>query len=564
MAGKRASVWSALVASLAILSIMLGVFLMLLSFNSANTEMVEEHHSHLLDIARSTDRNVATLLEHTRQELIYAVSFHDSAERAFLDAGDTKAMQQYVSGFPVLQAGYVTSILTIYRGEVLLCSSGSGCGQYSFPSGVSTEIPCLCTDTAGTNYLAIAVVSPFSELIYAALIDLDIFYREIAGTELTDANRVMLFDESTGLVLRNSKDRPEVYHMSPQEALARNDGISILVSSELEQKTFTRQYKYTDSSGVTSDRLIAVIPTSENINGVFAIGLASDYEHIHTFLQSTFNRLALSGILILAGIVALISVISRSHREAAEIARQIEVLQDQNKTLLETAHRQRLEMIGTMTSSIAHEFNNMLTPIMSYSILTMEQLPDGSEELMDNLTEIYDASSRAKTLISRLSALSRKNNEAAYRLFSPDALVEKVLDMTRPSLPKNVELEKKLTCPDASLFADETQIGQLLLNLIINAFQAMEDVGGTLTVSTECKDGQILLRVRDTGPGIPEEIIDHIYEPFFTTKDLGRGTGLGLAISAQIAAEHKGSIAAESSHGHGTCFTVTLPCNCEK
>ena len=227
----------------------------------------------------------------------------------------------------------------------------------------------------------------------------------------------------------------------------------------------------------------------------------------------------------------------------------------------ELAHHQRLEMIGTMTSSIAHEFNNLLTPIMGYSILTMEKLPEGNDELYDNLSEIYDASRRAKSLISRLSALSRKGSTSEATAFSPDALLDKVEEMALPAKPKNVVLIKEYHCPERCLTANETQIGQLLLNLIINAFQAMEPDGGTLTVSTARRDGQVIFRVADTGPGIEPELLPRIYDPFFTTKEMGRGTGLGLAIVHQIVDEHKGEISVESAPGKGTAFTISLPEN---
>ena len=227
------------------------------------------------------------------------------------------------------------------------------------------------------------------------------------------------------------------------------------------------------------------------------------------------------------------------------------------------AHHQRLELIGTMTSGIAHEFNNMLTPIMGYSILSLEQVPAGNEQLMENLIEIYDASKRAKTLITRLASLSRKNSGDTKRLFSPDKLSDKVLDMAQPSLPPLVSVARDYHCAEECLFADETQIGQLLLNLVINAFQAMEREGGTLTLSTQLDEGTVLFRVGDTGPGIPPEVFPRLFDPFFTTKENGRGTGLGLAIARQIAENHSGTITVTSEAGQGTVFTVSLPARSE-
>ena len=106
---------------------------------------------------------------------------------------------------------------------------------------------------------------------------------------------------------------------------------------------------------------------------------------------------------------------------------------------------------------------------------------------------------------------------------------------------------------------NETQLSQMLLNLVLNAFQAMENRKGTVTVYSGLEDDQVELRVSDTGTGIPEEIKKQIFEPFFTTKEAGKGTGLGLAIVQQVVEEHKGSIKVQSQEGMGSEFIVKLP-----
>lgn len=260
-----------------------------------------------------------------------------------------------------------------------------------------------------------------------------------------------------------------------------------------------------------------------------------------------------------AAAVLLLAALVRRRRIAAALRAQ----RAQERTVRELEHHQRLEMIGTMTAGIAHEFNNLLTPIMGYSILTMEALPPEYGEQIDHLAEIYDASHRAKMLIARLSTLSRRDGGAAERPLSPDGLAERVLELARPALPPRVEVVRTLHCPEECLSGDETQLGQLLLNLIVNAFQAMEGRGGTLTVSTARSGDSVVFRVRDTGPGIPQEVLPQVFEPFFTTKEAGRGTGLGLAIAHRIAEEHHGRIEAANPPGGGAEFTVILPVRTE-
>jgi signal transduction histidine kinase len=234
-------------------------------------------------------------------------------------------------------------------------------------------------------------------------------------------------------------------------------------------------------------------------------------------------------------------------------------MEDLNRQTRALAHHQRLETLGTLTSSIAHEFNNLLTPIMGYSLMALEKLPPEEEELYDNILEVYNASRTAKTLIARLSDLSRKNTDATFRPASPDELVHRAVEVAMPAKPANVEIRLDLSCQDQRFRVNEIQIQQLLLNLILNAFQAMEPDGGVLTVKTSFDDRNVFLRVKDNGCGISEEIRSRIFDPFFTTKESGRGTGLGLAIATQVAEDHRGSIHVESRLGEGTAFTVRLP-----
>ena len=269
---------------------------------------------------------------------------------------------------------------------------------------------------------------------------------------------------------------------------------------------------------------------------------------------------AAMGVLGIGGMVLLVICGStKGKREAKILQRKNEAMEKLNRQTQELAHHQRLEIMGTLTSSIAHEFNNLLTPIMGYSMMALEKLPPEEEELYDDILEIYEASRKAKTIISRLSDLSRKNTDLTFRQVSPDDLIRKVLDVAKPAKPNRVEIRLNLNCWAQRLYANEIQMSQLFLNLILIGFHAMEETGGTLSVDTSFDEDSICVRISDTGTGIPEEIQDKIFEPFFTTKAAGKGTGLGLAIVAQGVEDHKGTIHVQSQEGKGTTITIQLP-----
>ncbi len=289
------------------------------------------------------------------------------------------------------------------------------------------------------------------------------------------------------------------------------------------------------------------------------------HDYLMTAWHQTAWKLMLAGALVLLGFGILLAMIlrfsrqtHRHQREAEALRRKEEAAEALNRQNQQLQHHQRLHIIGTLTSSIAHEFNNLLTPIMGYSLMALEKIPPEDEELYDNLLEVYNASRKAKTIISRLSDLSRKNTDTTFRQVSLDALVHKTLDVAAPAKPADVEVRLNLNCWEQRIEANEIQLSQLLLNLILNSFDAMGEAG-VLEISTTFDERSVELVVRDTGCGIPKDVLPDIFEPFFTTTEAGKGTGLGLAIAAQVVEDHQGTIAVESREGEGTTFTVMLP-----
>ncbi|MBR6614345.1 MAG: HAMP domain-containing histidine kinase [Lachnospiraceae bacterium] len=286
----------------------------------------------------------------------------------------------------------------------------------------------------------------------------------------------------------------------------------------------------------------------------------------HDVVRTAAFRLLLCGGSVILGISVLVFLLLCTIRRTSGLRKDVNLLKQKNQNIeklnaqtRELAHHQRLETIGTLTASIAHEFNNLLTPIMGYSMLALEKLPAEEEELYDNILEIYEASRKAKNIISRLSDLARKNSSEVLRSISIDDLVKKTLDVAAPAKPEDVQIRLDLNCWDQRFMGNEIQINQLLLNLVLNSFHAIGDKEGSLTIHTSFDEASIQIRVEDTGCGIPDDIKAKIFEPFFTTKEAGKGTGLGLAIAAQVVEDHHGKIQVESFPGQGTVMTINLP-----
>ena len=248
---------------------------------------------------------------------------------------------------------------------------------------------------------------------------------------------------------------------------------------------------------------------------------------------------------------------------------------EQERDRLESQLRQaqKMEAIGTLAGGIAHDFNNILGAIIGYSeLIEMFEIPDDSD-IQESLEQVLKSAYRAKDLVSQILTFSRQSDvETQPLLLAP--LVKETLKFLRASLPSTIDIKRNIEGLPGAVEADPTQMQQVVMNLCTNAAQAMEDKGGILEIdlSAEYLDEETAVRfpdlspgayaklsISDTGEGIPAEIWDRIFEPYYTTKTTGAGTGLGLAVTHGIIQQHHGTITFESKVGHGTTFHVMLP-----
>jgi len=233
---------------------------------------------------------------------------------------------------------------------------------------------------------------------------------------------------------------------------------------------------------------------------------------------------------------------------------------------------QKMEAIGTLAGGIAHDFNNILAAIIGYTELCCAR-KDLDGDLRYNLEQVLKASNRAADLVRQILAFSRKSMQE-QRPVELNRVLRDTVQMLRASIPKTIDLKLELPQERVMIMADEGRIQQVLMNLCINAAQAIGDRHGQITVLLgtrelseedislypELRPGQFAcLTVQDNGPGMSVEILAHIFEPFFTTKPVDKGTGMGLAVVDGIVKSHGGTIRVTSSPGEGATFEVFIP-----
>lgn len=237
------------------------------------------------------------------------------------------------------------------------------------------------------------------------------------------------------------------------------------------------------------------------------------------------------------------------------------------------AQLQRMETLGALAAGLTHDFNNVLNTITT-NVAVAKEIGSYSEEIKIRLDHISEAVNNASELIRRLMQFSR-SQKLDQRLLGVNEVVRGVLRLAQPLLRGNVTLTLDLEEDLPAVFGDSSQLEQVLVNLILNALDAMPE-GGDLKVAThyalgsktdlvgretirDKKQGVVQISITDTGIGIPVELQSAIFEPFFTTKPEGKGTGLGLSSAFGIVRQHGGKIEVNSSPGRGTTFTVSLP-----
>ncbi|MHB8788345.1 MAG: hybrid sensor histidine kinase/response regulator [Desulfobulbaceae bacterium] len=231
---------------------------------------------------------------------------------------------------------------------------------------------------------------------------------------------------------------------------------------------------------------------------------------------------------------------------------------------------QKMEAIGTLAGGIAHDFNNILGAIIGFTDLSLLQTPPESP-IHDNLLHIRNSGRRAADLIQQILTFSRQAADRQKIPVSMAALLKETLKLLRASLPTTIDIKLDLREPEGWVLADPVQIQQVIMNLCTNAFHAMSEGGGTLSISLErlslddCRGTMVQsgsacieMKVADTGHGIDRAIIDRIFDPFFTTKDPGVGTGMGLSVVHGIIRDLDGMITVDSGP-EGTCFTILIP-----
>ncbi|MDO4264856.1 MAG: ATP-binding protein [Eubacteriales bacterium] len=444
-----------------------------------------------------------------------------------------------------------------------------------------------CEDPDGNRYLAFRQRFDNGDS-FLLVIDGEAYYEKLISDIHVGTNGYIMIKNSSGIIVmhpeRNQwgidviegrkKLYPDLDYTSLEEMIRKqisgNSGLSDYYSYWWTQENPTRVRKISAYAPAWID------------DDYWVVSAVIDYDDLYSPVAKGVQNLllvfAVGSVVFILLAVYIGKLLFEQRKADSEIGylRELnQVLEEMHRSEETIAHQQRLQIMGTMTGGIAHEFNNFLTPIMGHAELLMLQLPEDSEEY-ESAQEIYDASEKAKEIIRQISSMSRKNVETVYKNIDCLKFLTRAVKMVQSVCPANVTLKEELGKEEGYILGNPTQLNQVLLNICVNAIHAIGRDEGSLMIRTGYVDKKtvmqyvssepsdiwkkyLMIEIGDDGCGMDKETVKQIFEPFFTTKKTGEGTGLGLALAEQIITSHKGFISVQSELGKGSIFRIFLP-----
>lgn len=567
------------------------------SFKEYKSQIVKEQEEQLMTIAQAVSNSIELYIRFYFDDLDELNSYgeYQEAGEHYLKTGDKAPLEEFLKAHLITQSEDVSTLLInggreadgSLRPEVLAgddrryfsvhCLTGAGDGA---------QIDIL-EDEEQRFYLGLSAPTIGGGRRLCFVINVEQMYSKVGSYIKVGENGYVMIKDSTGRILMHPvKEQIGVDVIEGREEMYPDFDFSELedlISRQEEGREGVETYHsywWADEVPTKVKKIAAYTPMRFG-DDFLIVSAVIDYDEIAqpvSRAMATIFLLTIAVMTVFAAVLYRLRLVARARSMAEqenkylrELNAKLEELRTRQEQLF---HDQRLQLMGTLTGGIAHEFNNLLTPIMGYSGMIMMEAEPGSD-IYEGAEEIYRSSERAKEIIRQIASMSRKHTQTGLRPVRVRKAVEGVLKILETVVPPNVSLIIQAQWDEESCIrCGETELNQILLNLSNNAFHAMRGKKGVLTIGGRIVKGEeaegrfrarghfeayMSLFVKDNGHGIPKENLERIFDPFYTTKQVGEGTGLGLATVANLLEFLNGGIEVESREGEGSCFTIYIP-----
>jgi len=552
-------------------------------FHQYADTVIENNKDRLMTIAKNVSVSVGSEISQTKQGLHFFVESSDfeSALDDYLNQTNAWPLNRLALSYSVYYSQILDNMI-IYTDSFENPLWKLKQSNYQFLSSVSSDayatIELWTSGKDGQDaYLSITVRN--NQGIYlCAMLDLHLMYERMLEPIKLGERGYVYATNSEGIIIMIG-DRTQIgKHVvnGHQEKYPNyqldTKGIEHFVESEKsgeEGSEIFESYWWESERPVQAKILGAYTPVQVD-DGFLVISAIQDYNEVTNLVTQNLTKILTVSLIIFLTIAVLVFILYEAKQRQKEVEKENRYLKELNQTLQTLQdnervifHQQRLQIIGTMTSGIAHELNNLLTPIMGYSAMLLDQMKENNPA-RDDVLEILLASQKAKDIIQQISALGKRNVETVYRFENVSQLLDRSMKMISNLIPANIHFDAQITDRNYGIFCNDTQIHQVLINLVFNAISAIGSKPNgqiSLTYSPIKADGlaMVCIIITDNGCGMSEQVSSQIFDPFYTTKANSGGTGLGLSVAQNIISSHKGSITVHSVEGEGSSFFVKIP-----
>lgn len=587
---------------LAVLIVGIITFLVYAMYNTYHAYLhmiVQQQQQHLMLITKAVSQNLELNISEQLREvsiLTQTPGFIDAMEEHY-ETGETEKIKEYIFSYMLSDQGGPSRMYLMNKdGEQIFHYN-----QYPFLEEFDEGLLMLGS-SASESESGIGTVFPISENRYGmtlvnsvygggdylgtvvSVMDLEALYEKYVAPLNVGRSGYISVQDDQGTVIMHANSRLLGFNhrrdIRDFDSLKQYESQRRMIDLQYGREEGTAIYDAYANGIVAPEKEISAFSrmnlwgTSWYISAVTPYNMAMDAE------VGSLRRFSLLFFSILAVMMTAGLSIYTLSRKRQKLELETRYLKEINSTLEElyqsreeVRHYQKLTTIGTLAGGIAHEFNNLLTPILGYTEFLKEQMGKGSEYYQD-IEEIHKAGVRAKEIVEQILPFSRKETDTAgYRSLNLDTVIRDAAKMIGLIMPSNIQFSGCLDDKNANVYGNATQLHQVLLNLYSNAIHSMEEKGGTLTVNTRRLKREQLpeeyrgvagpeyveILVEDTGCGMDEDTLRQIFNPFFTTKAAGEGTGLGLSVVQDILISHEGFMRVESEPGKGSRFYIDLP-----
>lgn len=570
-----------------------------LLYSDYKKTIVNQQEQHMLSIAQSIARSIDLYIAEIQNSIQILALNEDfvtnlaTSEQAVSEETLRLALKSYTSavGLPIYGA-----YLFDEKGRTIVTQSGGLTVSTNLKQELSQVL------TRGDAYIGKAYLDPVKhsfvlniyqpvfknqELIgiFCVAIDLEVIYKNLIDPVKIGGKGYALVKDEDGIIIMHKLKEQIGYDVIDTRKLLYPDldfsELETLINEQLKGKEGTmifHSYWWAEKGNLKKAKKISAYTPIDLGDHFWVVGLTMSYDEI----QSPIN-LFLTGVIGLALFMALLfhlvlQALTNARLTKEELEQEtiyLKMLNESSEQLrqqeAELYHSQKLKMIGTLAGGIAHDINNLLTPIYGYSELLLSQM-DQNHPFKEEVDEIYKASTKGKDLIEQLLTFSRKDNGmTSISAVDVNEVTLETIRLVRNILPKKIQITQSLEPNCGYIEANFTQIHQVIFNLCTNAYHAIDDETGEIHVSlkkipvslindssnvTEEAYNFVEIAISDTGSGMTTETKERLFEPFFTTKAVGEGTGLGLFVVKSIIDKYGGQILVESTPGVGSTFKV--------